>query len=988
MTEIMRPANFPNMADSTPDTQNHGVPNAAIPTDPGDQSGGHNMPIEQGDQVVGGGGKPTVEGDTNRLPFMLANLQFTISTQRTKDDLYLKPATITLQGFVDELSRPEVKSETQAQFLSMKKDDQVRSKDVGGYVLGTFRNNRRVKRNVIELCGVALDADHAQPGMIDTIRYSVPYLTIVHSTRKHSRDKPRYRIIFLLSHPVTPEQHSAISRKLADQIGMEMFDKSSFEPNRMMFFPSISSDSEYVFKVFGRELCDPDAVLAEYDDWRDISQWPVCPDEKGFVNGDGASKKLVDPLSKGGVIGAYIKTHSISRILEEFGTDLYEPSSIPNRWSYKEADSTAGAVSYDNDTTFYSFHASDPLSGIVMNAFDLARVLHFGHLDEKCRNNTPTDKLPSYKAMMAYARDDGDVREMLAWEKAEEARKVFGYPGSSAPSGAISSMRASTGSNGFDPSKASDPSTISTGSDPSTGSDYATSEDGSTPSGLGELAECGSGEGEQGEQGEQGEGEPGVGGTKDPDWKRKLQYNSYGDLENSMYNAMQIFHNDENLQAIIFNELSESLEIKVDRSAGIKDVPWSHPNEIWRDQDDSQLIAYLELNYGSFSERIYRNAVAKIADDRRYHPIRDYMNALPPWDGIPRVDRLLCTTLGAEDSPYVHAVTRKTLCAAIARIMVPGTKFDTILVMIGPQGTGKSTLISRLGMKWFNDSLMLTDTKDRTAPEKLQGYWIHEISELAGLRKGDQETMKGFLSRQNDIFRPAYGRRSTPHMRQCIFVGTTNAEQGFLRDTTGNRRFWPVTVPGYSARLPETVPPDAATFHKQSWKLTQDDIDQIWAETLTYYNAHEPLVLPAELKEEAEAIQRESMETDDRESLVREYLEKLLPENWYDLEIPVRLNYLNAGEFAGSKLVGTMKRDKVCNMEVWTECFGNTSSKIGRSDSNQIIAMLERIPGWKRSPVKKRIKPYGVVTAYVRDNTDSVESAGSAETSDSAGSAD
>lgn len=287
--------------------------------------------------------------------------------------------------------------------------------------------------------------------------------------------------------------------------------------------------------------------------------------------------------------------------------------------------------------------------------------------------------------------------------------------------------------------------------------------------------------------------------------------------------------------------------------------------------------------------------------------------------------------------------------------------------MIGPQGTGKSTFVSKLAMKWFNDSLMLTDTKDKTAPEKLQGYWIHEISELAGLRKGDQETMKGFISRQNDIFRPAYGRHSTPHKRQCIFVGTTNAEQGFLRDTTGNRRFWPVTVPGYADTLPDTVTEDAATFHKHSWELTQADIDQIWAKAYMYYKDGESLVLPADLKEEAQKTQRESMETDDREPLVREYLEKLLPENWYELEINRRINYLNGGEFDGQRLVGTMKREKVCNMEIWSECFGNTSSKIGRADSNQIIAMLERIPGWVRSPKKARVKPYGIVTVYVRD---------------------
>ena len=766
-------------------------------------------------------------------------------------------------------------------------------------MLGTLKGNRRNKNTVERLCGVALDADFAQPGMIDTIRYSMPYVTIVYSTRKHTPEKPRYRIVIMLKHPVSPEQHSAIARKLAEHIGMEMFDKSTFEPNRMMFFPSVSSDSQFVFEVFGRELCDPDEVLAEYEDWRDSSKWPICPEEKRLIAGStGARQK--DPMSKDGVIGAYNKTHSITRVLEEYGGDLYEPAAVPNRWTYKEADSTAGVVVYE-DKFFFSFHASDPNSYQLMNAFDLTRALRFLDQDDSCREDTPTSKRPSYKAMMAFAREDGEVKEMLAEQKAEKARQTFEAVKDESAEATETAESADPDANG------------------------GTSE-GGPPAGSGTA--------------KAGEGGTGKTSRKSNAWKRKLEYDNMGNLKGSMYNAMLIFHNDDKLRAIVFNELSESLEIrKLDEDC--PDVPWSHPNEIWRDQDDSQLIAYLELNYGSFSERIYKNALAKIADDRRYHPIRDYLNALAPWDGVPRVDRLLVTTLGAADTPYVHAITRKMLCAAIARVMVPGTKFDTVVVMIGPQGTGKSTLVSKLAMKWFNDSLMLTDTKDKTAPEKLQGYWIHEISELAGLRKGDQETMKGFLSRQNDIFRPAYGRHSTPHKRQCIFVGTTNAEQGFLRDTTGNRRFWPVTVPGYAQDLPDTVPEDAASFHKHSWELKQEDIDQIWAEAYMYYKDGEPLV--------------------------REYLEKLLPENWYNLEIPVRINYLTGGEFAGQKLVGTMQRQRVCNMEIWTECFGNTSSKIGRADSNQIIAMLERIPGWVRSPKKARVKPYGIVTVYVRD---------------------
>ncbi|WP_223144664.1 virulence-associated E family protein [Corynebacterium poyangense] len=171
---------------------------------------------------------------------------------------------------------------------------------------------------------------------------------------------------------------------------------------------------------------------------------------------------------------------------------------------------------------------------------------------------------------------------------------------------------------------------------------------------------------------------------------------------------------------------------------------------------------------------------------------------------MPRVDTLLVDYLGAEDSAYTRAVTRKTLCAAVKRVWEPGSKFDSMLVLNGPQGIGKSTLIAKLAGQWFSDSLNLSDTKDKTAAEKLQSYWILEVGELAGLRKTEVETLRSFLSRQNVIYRAALGRRATPHPRQCMFFSTTNAESGYLRDTTGNRRFWPVITPGTGTKHPGT----------------------------------------------------------------------------------------------------------------------------------------------------------------------------------------
>ena len=273
-----------------------------------------------------------------------------------------------------------------------------------------------------------------------------------------------------------------------------------------------------------------------------------------------------------------------------------------------------------------------------------------------------------------------------------------------------------------------------------------------------------------------------------------------------------------------------------------------------------------------------------------------------------------------------------------------------MLVLNGPQGVGKSTLIAKLAGEWFSDSLNLSDTKDKTAAEKLQGYWILEIGELAGLRKAEVETLRSFLSRQNDIYRASFGKRATPHLRQCVFFGTTNAESGYLRDTTGNRRFWPVKTPGGGK--------------KHSWELTEEDIRQIWAEVLVYVERGEKLYLDAGMETLAKVEQREAMESDEREGLVRLYLDTLLPEDWSGMDIFERRNFLHGSDFGPTQRQGTVKRTAVSSMEIWCECFGKDRSNLHRSDSNEITGILKRI-GWQRAESKVRIPLYGPQYVFV-----------------------
>ena len=426
-------------------------------------------------------------------------------------------------------------------------------------------------------------------------------------------------------------------------------------------------------------------------------------------------------------------------------------------------------------------------------------------------------------------------------------------------------------------------------------------------------------------------------------WEDGLELDKKGNVCNTLKNLLLILQKAPELQGICFNRLADNMEIK-------GEVPWKHPSRFWRDADDAQLTCYVESAYGTFSKRNYDLAVVKVADDRSYHPVLEYLDSLPEWDGIRRVDSLFIDYLGAADNDYVRVVTRKILCAAIMRVRHPGIKFDPMLVFNGPQGIGKSTLVARLGGEWYSDSLSMSDMNDKTAAEKLQGYWIIEISELAGLRKAEIDKIKSFVSRQDDKYRASFGRRVSPHPRQSVFFGTTNAENGFLRDTTGNRRYWPVKTPG--------------SRQKHPWDISDEEVRQIWAEAVTYAESGERLELPAGIEAMARKEQREAMEGDDREGLVREYLDTLLPTSWDTMNVYQRREYME-NPSSPVNPAGVVKRQTVCNMAIWCECFGRRKEEMRPADSYAITAIMVKIEGWEKDG-RQRFLIYGLQRCYRR----------------------
>lgn len=760
---------------------------------------------------------------------------------------------------VEKLSNTIRTHETTLEYKAMTKQEQDDIKDVGGFVGGSLKDGRRKNIHVINRSLITLDADHVKDDLLFNIDEKLNCAYCLYSTHKHTKENPRLRIVIPLKRAVSPDEYQAVSRKVAEDLGLDNFDSTTFEAARLMYWPSTSKDGEYIFKVYDEKWLDPDDILQRYPNWRDTSFWPRHEKEEKIIKRE--TEKQGNPLEKSGIIGAFCRTYSIHDAIEKFLSDIYEPYSVNDRYTYINGSTSGGLVVYENGLFSYSHHTTDPAGGRLCNAFDLVRIHKFGHLDEDVKDGTPVNKLPSYLAMVEFAMNDEKVKKLIVNEKLNKAIDEF-----------------------KDSEKDS--------------------------------------------------------------WFTQLDISKNGEIKNTLSNLILILRNDENLKGIYYNELRGGIDIDENAS-----IPWKRLKNGWNKTDEASISGYIDNVYGIYAPGKLKEAVLKVAVERSKHPVREYLVNLPPWDGIERVEELLIKYLGAEDNEYVRQATRKTLVAAIARVMTPGIKFDTALILNGPQGVGKSTLFAKLGMKFFSDSLSISDMRDKTAAEKLQGYWIIEIGELAGIKKVDEETLKAFLTRMDDKFRASYGYSVEDHPRQCIIVGSTNQEAGFLRDITGGRRFWPVMTPGGKELKP--------------WDLTQEDIDMIWAEAFYLYNKGETLMLEGKAEEIAKEMQIDALESDEREGMVREYLEKLLPDNWDILDIYERRSFIRGDEFIKP---GTIKRDKVCTMEIWCELFGRDPSSMRKADSYEINAILRKIEGWEKCDKMITIPIYGKQRVYVRRN--------------------
>ena len=784
----------------------------------------------------------------------------TIATGSSRKSASWKNEEVLWSAFADRLQTVTRTQETLAEYKAMSKPRRDEIKDVGGFVGGSLKGGRRKAEAIVQRRLLTLDLDYltTQDAPWETVELVIGCAAVLYSTHSSTPRAPRLRLVIPLARPVTPDEYMAIARRIAGDIGIDLCDDTTYEPHRLMYWPSASRDADYCYKVADGPWLDPDEQLRRYNDWRDPSEWPMSSRKQDILQR--LAKKQGDPTEKKNVIGAFCRVYSIEDAIEAFLPEVYTKCG-EDRYTYAGGSTSGGLVLYENGKFAFSHHGTDPASGKLCNAFDLVRLHLFGDKDDDAAPGTPTGRLPSYAAMSDIAINDEAVRQDLAMARMKElSDKWDDLP------------------------------------------------------------------------------------VEETDWLKELTISAKGTFESTIDNAALVLQYDPELRSrFYYDEFRE-------RPIVSGDLPWEalekRVSDCWSDSDDAGLRRHLEKNYGIVNMAKIRDAIELAMLSCKRHPVREYLTNLL-WDGVARADTLFIDYLGAADNEYTREVTRRSLIGAVARIMSPGCKHDHTLVLVGPQGCRKSTTLAKLGKQWFSDSLYTVSGKD--AYEQLQGYWIIEMGEMAATRKAELEQIIEFMSMLVDSYRSAYAKRTQEHPRQCAFFGTTNDDE-FLRDSTGGRRFWPVTV--------------TVKGREYADALTEEVVDQIWAEALVRYEAGERWHLDERIEAIARQVQEEHTEMNGKQGLIEEFLNTLLPKGWDSMDLDRRMTFWSGG--FGEKEEGTEVRTRVCAIEIWQELFRGDPKTFTPQQAREINGILRRLKNWK-SKSSMSCGVYGRQRGFVRD---------------------
>ncbi len=414
--------------------------------------------------------------------------------------------------------------------------------------------------------------------------------------------------------------------------------------------------------------------------------------------------------------------------------------------------------------------------------------------------------------------------------------------------------------------------------------------------------------------------------------RKMLSQAEKGGVQNTIQNCVTVLQNDPVLaDSIRLNLLNERIDI-------VKPMGWERSSRTLTDTDMMYILRRME-KYGLYSEKRIQAAIRIVANENRYHPIREYLNALQ-WDGTERIAHALHRFLGAAEDDFTAEALKLFLLGAINRIFHPGCKFELMLCLVGGQGAGKSTFFRLLAIKdeWFSDDLRRLD--DEKVFRKLQGHWIMEMSEMIATANAKSiEEIKSFLSKQKETYKVPYETHPADRLRQCVFAGTTNRQDFLPRDRTGNRRFIPIPVDVGLAEV--HILEDEAKSRAY--------IDQLWAEAMTIYNSGDyKLTFSPAMQEKLQLCQKDFMQEDTQAGMIYAFLE----------------------DYTG---------DRVCSKQLYAEALGNLNLP-AEWETRAICEIMSagiangEIKGWTAHKSAKRYPQYGVQKGWERVTITDAES--------------
>lgn len=848
------------------------------------------------------------------MPIKLKNdIKVAISTAPHRFAKVWRQREVTWSQMVERLSKTARTGETVAEYHHFSKPQKDAKKDVGGFVGGRLKDGRRLKTNVMYRQLLTLDADSGTKDFPDALPAKLGNgAWCFYSTHSHTPERPRLRIIMPLSRPVTPDEYQAIARKAAERIGMDAMDPTTFEPERLMHFPSTPSDGVYVFKYNDGPILDADKILGEYDDWHDIASWPLHPKEAAIKR---TASKAEDPREKPGLIGAFCRAYTIQDVITTFLPDVYIPTNDENRWTYAKGSTSGGLVIYEEGRFAMSHHSTDPAGGEEHNAFDFLRIHKFRNLDLNVKPDTPFNRLPSYLAMMDFAKKDKATMREYNREKTAEIREMFkdsGVDEKDLDTSWTDNLKMEGKGNNLHIAQSVDNLKLILMNDPLLKDRF----------GLDLFSH---------------------------------RYLLKGDVPWRKVDGAPIWSDTDD--ACLRNYLSK--HYKIDKRALVDDVLTEvmmdnrfHPVRDYLESltwDGVERVPTLLVDYLGAKDTPFVREVTRVffkaAVARVYSPgcKFDQCLVLSGPQGIGKSSFLkilggdwfndsITSFSGKDPMEQIQGTSIVELSEMQASNKADN---DQIKAFLSRPSDKFRMAYGRRTQEYprqcvfagtTNDAIFL---KDRTGGRR---FW----PVMCGVGKGDEYAPDNVVMTTVEKMEELKAKRDLI-WAEVRATWATESFEAFL---------------GYCGE--RNINPATFDEGKKQELLHQFDRD------MDYHS----LLLSPEAEKEARKIQSDLTEGSEKAGMIEDYLSKRLPTGWDKMDLFNRQEYLAQYE-ARPDDPGEKEREYVCTLEIWCEAFGQDKSRFTNKDSRELSAILLNILGWKLGPTH-RFGPYGIQRSFLR----------------------